>query len=68
VELSHREKDCNLGHVYCKTKRWFQKSQENFQTNLEKGLKCKGRENGLMQKRFEVEMFFSSLKIFIPLL
>ena len=61
-----REKECNLCHVYCKAKGWFQKSQEIFQNNLEKGLRWKGRENGLTQENFEVEIFFSSLKIFIP--
>jgi hypothetical protein len=47
---------------------WFQKSQEFFQNNLEKRIKMEREREWTHAKRFKVKMFFSSLKIFIPLL
>jgi hypothetical protein len=44
VELRDSEKECNLCHVYCKVKGWYQKNKEVFQNNLEEGLRWKGRE------------------------
>jgi hypothetical protein len=57
VELRDRKKDYNLCHVYCKAKEYFQKGHKFFQINLEKGLKWKGRENGLTQKDLMLECF-----------
>ncbi len=65
--LMDRGKEYNLWHVYYKGKGWLQKSQETFQNNLEEGLRWKGREKWTHTKRFEVKMFFSPLKISIPI-
>jgi hypothetical protein len=60
------KKEYNSCHVYCKAKGWFQKSQETFQINLEKGVwqwNDRRRRRWSHTKRFEVEMILSSIKI-----
>jgi hypothetical protein len=70
VELMGKDKGYNWSHAYCQDKGWFKKSYEtlsnDFRKIFENGM-MKGK-NGLMQKDFEVEIFFSSQNIDFPFL
>jgi hypothetical protein len=57
VELMDREKECNLCHVYCKAKGWFQKSQDFFKQFRKKVKMERKRENGLMQEDLKLKCF-----------
>jgi uncharacterized protein (UPF0335 family) len=58
VELMDREKECNLCHVYCKAKVWFQKSQGFFSKQFRRRVKMeKKRENGLTEEDLKLKYF-----------
>jgi hypothetical protein len=58
-----REKECNFCHVYCKAKRWFQKSQEFFSIQFRRRVKMeRKREKCTHTRRFKVEYFSPLLK------
>jgi hypothetical protein len=68
VELMEREKECNLCHVYCKAKGWFQKESRFFSKHFRRRVKMeKKRENGLKQEDLKMKWFLLSQKISIPL-
>jgi hypothetical protein len=57
VELRDR-KECNLCHVYCKAKGWFQKAPRKISKQFRRKVKMeKKRENGVTQEDLKLKCF-----------
>jgi hypothetical protein len=67
VELRDREKDCNLCHYIANLRDGSKRVTKFFSNQFRERVKMEKEREWTHTKRFEFEIFFSSLKIFVPL-